>query len=410
MLDAVVIGAGIAGLAATRHLLDAGRQVQCLEARDRIGGRAQSLTLANGARVDRGCHWLHSSNMNPLVGVAERLGFLVDHYSGNWADPWSRSFLGSEQFAEMADYRAQMLDEPRELLASGKDRPLSELLPVGHPWNGYWSAIITYVWGASPSEISALGHAMDEDSGVNARLALGYGTMVARYADGLPVMLDAPVTRIALTSGGVLVESTRGRLEAKAVVITVPASLLAADAIAFDPALPDSKRWALEGLPLGSDNKVHFAITGKEPWPEEEFFAHFFYDRERTGQYHFHPFGQPLVETYLGGPLSSELVRAGPGEMAAFALDEIASHYGSAARRCLSFLHATDWDLDPWSLGAYSYARPGYSEARARLAEPLEERLFFAGEACHPGHPASAHGAYLSGIDAADDILSSGRN
>ncbi len=410
MLDAIVIGAGMAGLAATRRLVEAGCQVQCLEARSRIGGRAQSLTLANGARVDGGCHWLHSANVNPLVEVAERLGFSVEHYSGNWADPWSRTFLGAEQFEDMESYRAQMLDAPRELLSAGKDRPLSEVVPRGHPWNGYWSAIITYVWGASPSEISALSHAMDEDSGINARLKLGYGTLVARYGDGLPVMLDAPVTRIALTGEGVSVESARGRLEAKAVVITVPTSLLAAGAIVFDPGLPESKRWALEGLPLGSDNKVHFAITGKTPWPEEEFFAHFYYDRENTGQYHFHPFGQQLVETYLGGPQSAELVRAGPQAMAAFALDEIASHYGSAARRCLSFLNATDWDLDPWSLGAYSYARPGYAEARQRLAEPLEDRLFFAGEASSPGHPASCHGAYMSGLRAAEEVLSSGRN
>jgi len=405
VFDALVIGAGMAGLAATRRLRDAGRQVLCLEARGRVGGRAHSLTLANGARIDRGCHWLHSADINPLVAVAERLGFHVDRVEGRWTDPWLERLLGDGRFGDLMAFRAGIEEAKRAQLAQDADRPLAELAPSDSPWTPLWSAVVTYIWGALPAEVSALGHAADQDTGVNWRMALGYGSLVARYGEGLPVLLNAPVRRIAFTGEGVAVETAAGRQEARAVVLAVPASLLAAEAIAFAPGLPERKRWALEGLPLGSDNKVHFAVTGPTPWPAEEFHAHFTLNTERAGHFQFHPSGQPVVEGYYGGPLSRDLASAGEAAFADYALEEIVSHFGGEARRCLAFLHSTAWDLDPWSRGAYSYPRPGYAQARAALAEPLESRLFFAGEATSAEAPATCHGAYQSGLRAAEEIL-----
>ncbi|GAB5467854.1 MAG: NAD(P)/FAD-dependent oxidoreductase [Rhodospirillales bacterium] len=405
MLDCVVIGAGMAGLSATKRLRDAGLSVQCLEARGRIGGRAQSATLANGALIDRGCHWLHSAEMNPLVGVAKALGFAVDKKAMGWTSAWSKKVLGKKRFKDYENFWDSVEEACEGLDQEGSDLPLSEVVDRDSPWYAPWSAAITYIWGASPTEISAFSHAHENDSELDWRMALGMGNLVGRYGAGLPITLEAPVRRIALTKKRVRVESARGVLEARTVVIAVPASLLAAEAIVFEPGLPETKRWALEGLPLGSDNKVHLAISGDTPWPRKEIQATFHHDRERTGHYFFHPFGQPVVEGYFGGALSNELAKAGPAAMADFAVEEICSHYGNAARGCLSFLGATAWDLDPWSLGAYSYVRPGYAKANAVLAEPLDGRLFFAGEASHPEHSSTCHGAYMTGLRAADEVL-----
>ncbi len=407
MLDAVVIGAGMAGLSATRQLTSAGLQVQCLEARDRVGGRAHSLTLANGARIDRGCAWLHSDDINPLVPIAKDLGFHVESYGNQWSDPWDREVVGAERHAEWWAVRDAVWDSYPTAEDWDEDRSLASLFPADSPWLPFWSAINSYIWGVSPTEISAKGNAMDRDSGQNSRLALGYGSMVARYGQGLPLRAGVPVSRVAFTAGGVRVESAEGALEARTAVLAVPVSLLQAEVISFEPGLPERKLWALAGLPLGSVNKVHFAVTGNPPWEQKEFHANFRFDREAIGQYQFHAFGQPLVEGYFGGALSKSLVQAGPAEHAAFALEEIASHFGNDVKRHLSFLHATAWDVDPWTLGGYSYPRVGYSQAREALAEPLDGRLFFAGEATHPHHSATCHGAYMTGQRAAEEVLAS---
>ena len=235
MLDALVIGAGMAGLAATRRLQAAGRAVLCLEARERIGGRAHSLTLANGARIDRGCHWLHSADLNPLVEVAARLGFAVDRPGEHWSDPWLQRTLGEARFADLQAFRAAIEEAKAEQRGRGEDRPLEALLPDGSPWAPLWRAVITYVWGALPSEVSAAAHAADQDTGVNWRLALGYGSLVQRYGEGLPLVLNAPVRSLAFTPDGLCVETASGRLEARSAVLAVPASLLAAEAIRFEP-------------------------------------------------------------------------------------------------------------------------------------------------------------------------------
>ncbi|MEO1191087.1 MAG: NAD(P)/FAD-dependent oxidoreductase [Pseudomonadota bacterium] len=405
MLDSVVIGAGIAGLAATRRLRDKGLSVVCLEASDRIGGRAYSTTLANGAIIDRGCHWLHSAEVNPLVQVAESLGFLVDRYDGDWTMPWSKKVLGKKLFKQYEAFWDAAEEAADALDTEGADLPLSETVDKTSRWYAPWAAAVTYIWGASPTEISAIGNASDYESDKDWRMALGYGSVVARYGAGLPVTLEAPVHRISFTKKGVRVDGARGSLKARSVIITVPTNVLAAEAIAFEPGLPEDKRWALEGLPLGSDNKIHFAVSERAPWPVEDVQATFHHDRERTAHYHLHPFGQPVVEGYFGGDLSRELAMAGPKEMAAMALEEIASHYGEKAKAALSYLDSTAWDLEPWTLGAYSYPRVGYAKARAALAAPVEDRLFFAGEATHEVFPASCHGAYLSGQRAADEAL-----
>ncbi|MEQ8651782.1 MAG: NAD(P)/FAD-dependent oxidoreductase [Kiloniellales bacterium] len=405
MLDVVVVGAGMAGLSATRRLADAGFQVQCLEARARVGGRAHSFTLPNGARIDRGCAWLHSADINPLVGVAEGLGFKVERYEGSWSEPFTRKLVGAARYEEWAKVRDAVWEAYPAAKDWAEDRPLTAHFPDDSAWLSHWSAIISYIWGTSPEQLSGKGNALDLDTGINSRTALGYGSVVARYGQGLPVATDAPVSRIALTKDAVRVDSAKGSLEARSVVLAVPVSLLQAEVIAFEPGLPERKLWALEGLPLGSNNKVHLAVTGKTPWPKQDFFASFRVDRVAVGQYQFHSFGQSLVEGYFGGDLSRDMAKAGPAEFGAFAKEEIAAHYGNDAKRCLSFLHATAWDLDPWTLGGYSYPKVGYAEARSALAEPLEGRLFFAGEATHVQHAATCHGAYLSGQRAAEEAM-----
>ena len=123
-----------------------------------------------------------------------------------------------------------------------------------------------------------------------------------------------------------------------------------------------------------------------------------------TGSYHLRPFGRPVIECYFGGKLAWELERAGDGAFAEHVLDELAFHFGDAMRPRLHPIATTAWGRDPFALGSYSYALPGKFPMRAALAATVDERLFFAGEACSDQDYSTAHGAYRTGITAADAI------
>jgi monoamine oxidase len=121
--------------------------------------------------------------------------------------------------------------------------------------------------------------------------------------------------------------------------------------------------------------------------------------------YQIRPLGRPAVYCFFGGRFAAALEREGEAAMFAFAADELAGLLGEGIRARLTPLAATAWLGDPWARGSYSYALPGHAEDRARLAAPVGDRLYFAGEATSPNFFSTAHGAYLSGVAAAEAVL-----
>jgi monoamine oxidase len=128
-------------------------------------------------------------------------------------------------------------------------------------------------------------------------------------------------------------------------------------------------------------------------------------NRTATGSYHLRPFGRPLIEGFFGGRLAHELEAAGPGAFFDFAIAELVDLFGSGIRARVRPLVETGWARDPLAQGSYSYALPGHADARGTLAAPVDGRLFFAGEACSPHDFTTAHGAYLTGVEAADETI-----
>ena len=123
------------------------------------------------------------------------------------------------------------------------------------------------------------------------------------------------------------------------------------------------------------------------------------------GGFHIRPFGQPCIEGFFGGSFARELEDAGDGAMAAQAIDEIVAILGSDVRRKLTPLAQSRWANDPYAQGAYSHALPGHAGARAVLAAPVDNRLFFAGEATSPNFFSTAHGARDTGERAAREVM-----
>jgi monoamine oxidase len=183
----------------------------------------------------------------------------------------------------------------------------------------------------------------------------------------------------------------------------VPRALLAEEKLLFTPALPEKTQAAL-GLPLGLADKLFLSLEGAEEFEKgSRLFGHI--DRAGTGAYHFRPFGRPQIEAYFGGRLASELEAGSEGDFFDFAVSELTTLLGSAFPSRISPIHIHRWGIDPFSRGSYSFALPGCADCRQTLAEPVDDRLFFAGEACSRSDFSTAHGAFITGIAAADRVI-----
>ncbi len=396
--DIVVVGAGAAGLAAGRDLRRAGASFVILEARDRLGGRAWTVDRG-GWPIDLGCGWLHSADENPFVGVAEERGVALDRSAAAWEKPaWNGNFSDADQarfregwqaFYERLEAGAQ--DEP--------DRPASDFLEPGSPWNALIDAGSTYINGAELPRVSTQDFHRYRDTEINWRTPGGYGALIAGLGDDLPIERDCAVVAIDHAGKRLRIETAKGSLDARAAIVTVSTNLLAAQAIRFAPALPN-KVEAAANLPLGLADKTFLAVEGAQDLPAE---TRLYGARDRVGMasYHLRPFGRPLIECYFGGAFAHDLERAGESAFADYAIADIASALGSQWRARLTPLAASRWSLDPLARGSYSRARVGHADARATLAAPVDGRLFFAGEATSRADFSTAHGAYRSGLAAA---------
>lgn len=402
ILDVAVIGAGAAGLAAARRLSGRPLSVAVFEARDRIGGRAWTLD-AHGVGLDMGCGWLHSADENPLAARVEPLGLTLD----KTPPPWERQAFDHEMTrAEQAAFRAAFTafeERVAGAAARGEEGPASTLFEPDNRWNPRIDAISGALNGARFAEVSIRDYDAYRDTGVNWRVAEGYGRLVERLGAGASVVLDCPVTRIDRTGPTLKLHTARGVVEARAVIVTLPTDLLAAEALRFDPPLPDLVEAAAD-LPLGLASKLHMTVAGADDFPpDSQLWGRA--DTADTAGYHLRPFGRPMIEAWFGGDIARQLEAEREAAFHAFATDELVHLLGSGMRKRLEPVATTMWGADPWSRGAYSHARPGRADARRRLKASIENRIFLAGEATAEAFYGTAHGAWLEGERAADEAL-----
>ena len=405
--DVVIVGAGAAGIAAGQTLSSAGYSVKLLEARRRIGGRAWTDRERFGVPVDLGCQWLHSADINPLTRLAEELGFNVIRRNPSWGPLNARNLLSNEDFTECAAAFDWFFKTTECFPPDAPDAPVSSVFPDNWRWQPMLRAVVTFMSGAEPEELSLRDYANYLNTNQNWPLRQGYGALIERLGRDLPVMLNAPVIRIDWSGNAVVVDSAGGRLRARTVILTVPTSVLATGRIVFNPPLPGSKTEAIENLPLGANNKVLLAIDGNPFGVSADTFVVSSIETSRVSSLQVFPFGRPLVSAFLGGALARELERGGEAAARQFVIEELVQIFGEATRKHVGGSLVTAWGLDPWSCGAYSYAPPGQAACRPALAVPLADKLFFAGEATSVEFYSTAHGAYLSGQRAAAEAMQS---
>ncbi len=405
-VDIAVIGMGAAGLGALKTLNSAAVTTLGIEARNRAGGRAHTFMAGptTDARwpVDLGAGWLHSANRNPLVAVLKSLGFTIDRTPAPWEKQSCDQGMTAEErsdFGKALKGAYDLMDQAAKL----GDAAAGAFLPPGAKWNALIDAYSSYFSGAELAEISIRDLQAYQDTEIDYRVSEGYGTAIAALARNRLIVYGCMARLIDHTGADIRIATTQGDVVARKVIVTVPTPLIASGEIAFDPPLPD-KQTVADHLPLGLSNKYMLHLAEAEQFPAD---GHLFGNPARTdtGSYHLRPFGRPLIEVYLGGRLARAMEGTGPQAAFHFFVEELVSLVGSHIRKQLSQIAHSAWGADPLARGSYSYAVPGHADDRKVLAAPVENRLFFAGEACSANWFSTAHGAYESGCSAAKAAL-----
>jgi monoamine oxidase len=403
VLDAVVIGAGAAGIAAARTFAAEGWQVEILEARDRIGGRAHTTAVA-GHPVDVGAHWVHVAEANPVTGL------LRDTRTPSRLTPSAYPVYENGQLLRGRRRSAmwkgwEMVDVLVERKASGEvDRPLSECMPTRGEWAETVAFNIALYCGAPLEELSARDYNRNQEGG-NRFVAGGLGAFIASLAKDIPVRLNCAATLIRNGSGGVRVETGQGPVAARACVVTVPVMVLAAGAIAFDPPLPEPVTNAMRTFRPGAYE--HVVIE----WPASPFHENgpdqltFFRSGPVEGGCMLTCIeGTDLHYFEIGGPHRLFWRDGSPAAKIDFLRRFLRSQFGAAAD-AVKIAHVTDWWNDPLSRGSWSTCAPGDYGARNILRDFAGGRIRFAGEALSLPQPSTVGGAWMEGERAARFFL-----
>lgn len=435
MLDVIVIGAGVAGLAAAVELDQAGLSFLILEARNRAGGRILTIDTASGHKIELGAEFLHGA-VPALIERIEAAGLKYvqardDHLAlshGKLIDA-NQYFENTLSVLDEMGKRSTAADASFTEFSQGLLKEKPELQESIEQAKGYVEDLnacdadrVSIKWLAQAQRAS------DETSGDKFfRLEKGYISFIEDFLSRIPaasLKLNHPVDLVDWRNNEVRVKTKSDgqsfEFLARYALITLPLSVLqfscfqSADSsiIRFEPEL-NEKHNALKSMAQG--RAFRLTMEFKSRFWEHVHFDNFGFIHTRslpfTTWWSQAPQPAPILVAWAAGPKADALCDMNSAELSELAISSLAQVIKfpiDELKAELLGIHMHDWNSDPYSLGAYSFVLSGGMEAVKELALPLKDKLFFAGEATDTeGFSSTVTGALRSGVRAAAEIIQS---
>ncbi|KAL2472633.1 Lysine-specific histone demethylase 1-like protein 2 [Forsythia ovata] len=432
----IIVGAGLSGLAAARQLMSFGFKVVVLEGRNRPGGRVYTQKMGREgkyAAVDLGGSVITGIHANPLGVLARQLSIPL-HKVRDKCPLYKPDGTPVDQeidskieliFNKMLDKVTQL----REFMGGfASDISLGSVLEtLGLLYSvarsdeekqllDWHFANLEYANAGSLTNLSAAYWDQDdpyEMGGDHCFLAGGNWRLIRALCEGIPIFYEKKVQTIRYGDEGVEVIAGNQVFQADMVLCTIPLGVLKKRTIVFEPELPEKKLAAIDRLGFGLLNKVSmvfphvfwgedldtFGCLSKQSYRRGEFFLFYSYHTVSGG---------PVLVALVAGEAAQSFENADPSASLHHVLSILKGIYGPKGIDVPNPLQSicTRWGTDPFSYGSYSHVRVKSSgNDYDILAESVGSRLYFAGEATIRQHPATMHGAYLSGLREASRIL-----
>jgi monoamine oxidase len=413
--DVVIIGAGVAGLAAARDLTAAGLRIAILEARNRIGGRVHTLRPPElSVPVELGAEFVHGRSPH-LFDLFKEAGLVVADVSGEHVSMRDGKVTEEDHSFEDAQSVFEAMKDVRN------DQTFAEFLKGRKEPAPVKQAATSFVEGfnaASQDRISVQSLALDDaaseqiDSEHQFRVVDGYDRVPEFLLahSKAELHLNTVVQTVDWQQQKVSVKTNSGSFDAPQVIVTVPLGVLQAGSIAFDPRPPQLDAAALLVMGDAARITLHFRDAFWEARPEL-FSMSFLHSGSPflPTWWTWVPLRAPVIVGWAGGPKAAHVLGHCDDEVLAGALRTLEDTLQvEDLKGSLRGWHFHNWTRDPFARGSYSYVPAGAMAARSALGKPEDNTLFFAGEATDTeGHSATVHGALATGRRAAKQLLES---